>query len=152
MQESSLQSCEHREFGVFVTHERNSEMLVNRYFRKISTKSKDPSIAHQHLQKRCITQTISNRLVEKEETRRRVVVTGVGIVSPVGCSAQSAWKNIQNGMCGIKQLKGPAFETLPCKIAAKINEDDLKLNEKFSKSELRSLAPATAYALIAGTD
>lgn len=83
-------------------------------------------------------------------TKRRVVVTGLGVVSPVGCNVQTAWKNILSGFCGIKQLNDPVYQSLPCKIAAKIPEEDLKLDEHFSKSDLRALAPATAYALIAG--
>lgn len=79
---------------------------------------------------------------------RRVVVTGLGVVSPVGCNVQTAWTNILTGFCGITRLTDTAYDNLPCKIAAKIL--DLKLEEHLSKSELRSIAPATAYALIAG--
>lgn len=84
------------------------------------------------------------------ESRRRVVVTGCGVVSPVGCSVDVAWTNILNGFCGIQKLTGDVYSALPCKIAAKIGEDDLKLDDHFTTSELRALAPATAYALIAG--
>lgn len=85
----------------------------------------------------------------EQNQRRRVVVTGVGIVSPIGCSVETAWKNVLNKVCGIKKLPA-AYDSLPCKIAAKIDENELKLNERFSKSELRSLSLATAYSLIAG--
>ena len=34
-------------------------------------------------------------------SRRRVVVTGMGIVSPVGSTVESAWKNIVAGKSGI---------------------------------------------------
>lgn len=83
--------------------------------------------------------------------KRRVVVTGIGVVSPIGCDIPTAWNNILNGNCGIKSLDGPQYESLPCKIAAKISEEDLKLSEHFSNSELRSLAKTSAYALIAGS-
>lgn len=86
----------------------------------------------------------------QSESRRRVVVTGCGVVSPVGCSVDIAWTNILNGFCGIRKLTDDVYGTLPCKIAAKIAEDDLKLEDHFTKSELRALAPATAFALIAG--
>ncbi|XP_055305498.1 3-oxoacyl-[acyl-carrier-protein] synthase, mitochondrial [Sitodiplosis mosellana] len=81
--------------------------------------------------------------------RRRVVVTGVGLVSPVGCTVKSAWRNILNGFCGVKKLHDREYDSLPCKIAAKIDEEDLKLHEHFSKTELRAIAPATQLALIA---
>lgn len=81
---------------------------------------------------------------------RRVVVTGLGVISPIGCTTPIAWQNILNGECGIKQLTDKAYETLPCKIAAKIDKNELKLDDNFTKSELRSHAPATIYALLAG--
>lgn len=84
------------------------------------------------------------------ESHRRVVVTGCGVVSPVGCSVDVAWTNILSGFCGIRKLPDDVYGTLPCKIAAKIAPDDLKLDDHFTKSDLRALAPATAYALIAG--
>jgi 3-oxoacyl-[acyl-carrier-protein] synthase II len=37
-------------------------------------------------------------------TKRRVVVTGIGIVSPVGNDLDSAWKNIVNGVSGIDRI------------------------------------------------
>lgn len=99
-----------------------------------------------HKQISCYS-TASN---ERNESRCRVVVTGCGVVSPIGCSVDIAWTNILNGLCGIRKLTDDVYSMLPCKIAAKIAEDDLKLEQFFTKSELRSLAPATAYALIAG--
>lgn len=81
---------------------------------------------------------------------RRVVVTGLGVISPVGCNVPTAWNNVLSGFCGISRLTDPAYDTLPCKIAAKIRESDLKLEDHFSKSELRAIAPATAFALLAG--
>ena len=35
---------------------------------------------------------------------KRVVVTGMGIVSPVGTGVEYAWKNIVNGVSGIKKI------------------------------------------------
>lgn len=86
----------------------------------------------------------------RKASKRRVVVTGLGVVSPVGCDTKTAWNNILSGSCGIKKLSDSAYETLPCKVAAKISDEELKLDKHFSKSDLRALAPATAYALIAG--
>ena len=37
-------------------------------------------------------------------TRRRVVITGLGIVSPVGNSIPEAWDNIVNGRSGISEI------------------------------------------------
>lgn len=92
-----------------------------------------------------------NSQSEEEASRRRVVVTGIGVVSPVGCDAKSAWKNVLDGYCGINALDDPKYKSLPCRIAAKIDDQELKLAEHFAKSELRSMATATSYALIAGS-
>lgn len=81
--------------------------------------------------------------------RRRVVVTGCGVISPIGCDTATAWNSILNCSCGIRMLDSK-YESLPCKIAAKISEEDLNLAAHFSRSELRSLAKTTVYALMAG--
>lgn len=88
---------------------------------------------------------------EQYVPRRRIVVTGVGVVSPIGCDTATAWNSILNGSCGIKLLDSKQYESLPCKIAAKISEENLNLTAHFSKSELRSFAKTTVYALIAGS-
>ncbi|MFQ5957456.1 MAG: beta-ketoacyl synthase N-terminal-like domain-containing protein, partial [Candidatus Brocadiales bacterium] len=35
---------------------------------------------------------------------KRVVVTGMGIISPVGVGKESFWENLQNGVSGIKPV------------------------------------------------
>ncbi|MDP6892215.1 MAG: beta-ketoacyl synthase N-terminal-like domain-containing protein [Verrucomicrobiota bacterium] len=42
-------------------------------------------------------------------SRKRIVVTGVGVVSPVGQGIDSFWRNITAGECGINQIS--AFDT-----------------------------------------
>lgn len=37
-------------------------------------------------------------------TARRVVVTGLGLTSPIGCTVNSAWNNLLSGKCGVKSL------------------------------------------------
>lgn len=83
--------------------------------------------------------------------RKRVVVTGIGVLSPIGNNLKESWKNIINGKCGIDKLNSPEYENIPCKVAGYIKENctKFKLENHFSKSELRSISPATAYALIA---
>ena len=48
---------------------------------------------------------------------RRVVITGMGIVSPVGTGIEHAWKNILAGKSGISKLESEEFADLPCQIA-----------------------------------
>ena len=35
---------------------------------------------------------------------KRVVITGMGIVSPVGTGIEYAWKNIVNGVSGVRKI------------------------------------------------
>lgn len=83
---------------------------------------------------------------------RRVVVTGIGIISPIGCNVKTAWNNLINGECGIKKLIDPAYEKLPCTIAAQIPDSMLDVGQHFSKSELKAMSKSTSYALIAAKE
>lgn len=81
---------------------------------------------------------------------KRVVVTGLGIVSPVGLTKQSAWTSIKQGKACVTKLSEPEYSKLPCKIAARI--EDLDLTTVFSQSKLRTISRATAFALIASKE
>uniref|UniRef100_A0AAG5CVB4 beta-ketoacyl-[acyl-carrier-protein] synthase I n=1 Tax=Anopheles atroparvus TaxID=41427 RepID=A0AAG5CVB4_ANOAO len=84
--------------------------------------------------------------------RRRVVITGLGVVSPVGCSVDTAWRTILAGQSKIGHLVGDSYEKLPCRVAATIDKDDIDLEKCFSKTELKTMARATAFALIAAKE
>lgn len=83
--------------------------------------------------------------------QRRVVVTGMGVLSPLGITLGQSWENIVAGNKGISKLLDPAFEKLPCRVAGLVKEDGrpFDLTKRFPKSALKSMGPATAYALIA---
>lgn len=86
-------------------------------------------------------------------TARRVVVTGLGLTSPIGCTVQEAWKNLLNSKCGIKRLVSADYANLPCRIAAFIDKPkDLDLEKHFSKSEMKAMSPATCLAMIAAKE
>lgn len=86
--------------------------------------------------------------------QRRVVVTGIGVLSPVGNNLREAWQNIIQGKIGIKKLEGEEYLNLPCRVGGFLEENGAKFNlsNYFSKSELRSISPATAYALYASRE
>ena len=48
---------------------------------------------------------------------KRVVITGMGIVSPVGCGIEHAWKNILDGRSGVRKIDDFDVSDLPCQIA-----------------------------------
>ena len=36
--------------------------------------------------------------------RRRIVITGLGVVSPVGNTVEETWESVKNGKCGIGNI------------------------------------------------
>lgn len=66
---------------------------------------------------------------------RRVVVTGLGLVTPVGVGVKSAWNNIVNGKCGVISLANTeGYEKLPVRIAARVPEGPIDQGQ-FTASE-----------------
>ncbi len=57
-------------------------------------------------------------------TKRRVVVTGMGILSPVGLTLEENWSNIKNGVSGIGLIEGFDTSDYPCKIAGNVKNFD----------------------------
>ncbi|MFD1038445.1 beta-ketoacyl-ACP synthase II [Virgibacillus byunsanensis] len=54
--------------------------------------------------------------------KRRVVVTGTGVVSPLGNDVETLWDNIKKGSSGIKQLESEEYNEINTKIAGYIND------------------------------
>ena len=50
----------------------------------------------------------------------RVVITGVGVVSPVGIGKDAFWRNLIEGRTGIGFLKSASHDRGPCRLAAEI--------------------------------
>jgi len=55
---------------------------------------------------------------------RRVVVTGLGMVTPLGCGVEATWSNILAGKSGAVRIADFEVEDLACKIAARIPRGD----------------------------
>lgn len=58
-------------------------------------------------------------------SKRRVVVTGMGMVSPLGNDLASSWDGIINGRSGIGPVKGFDASTYPTRIAGEIRDFDV---------------------------
>jgi 3-oxoacyl-[acyl-carrier-protein] synthase II len=55
---------------------------------------------------------------------RRVVVTGLGIVSPLGCGIEPNWQRIRNGQSGARKIETFDVSDLPCQIACVVPRGD----------------------------
>ncbi len=54
---------------------------------------------------------------------RRVVVTGIGMITPVGPDVKSSWDSIVSGRSGIKEIKNFDTTNLSCKVAGTVGSD-----------------------------
>ncbi|WP_153115665.1 beta-ketoacyl-ACP synthase II [Rhodocyclus tenuis] len=81
-------------------------------------------------------------------TRRRVVITGLGIVSPVGNSVDEAWQNIVAGRSGIDHIKSFDTANFPVKIAGEVKGFDV--SEYIAPKDARRMDTFIHYGLAAG--
>ena len=51
---------------------------------------------------------------------REVVVTGIGLVTPLGLGHEVNWKRLINGYSGIRKIETFDTDDLPCKIAGQV--------------------------------
>ena len=58
--------------------------------------------------------------------RRRVVVTGKGVVTPLGTGVGRFWTALKNGECGIRQVQSFSTEELYITIAGEVPDFDPK--------------------------
>jgi 3-oxoacyl-[acyl-carrier-protein] synthase II len=79
--------------------------------------------------------------------KRRVVVTGVGAVTPLGSNVETTWSNIKNGVSGVKPLTRVNADEYPAKVAAEIT--DFNVEEFIDKKEARKMDRFTHYAVAA---
>jgi len=57
-------------------------------------------------------------------SERRVVVTGLGCASPLGLDADTVWKNILAGKCGVGRVSAFDISAYDCQIAAEVQGFD----------------------------
>lgn len=80
-------------------------------------------------------------------TKRRVVVTGVGAVTPLGNDIETTWSGIKEGKSGVGMLTRLDADLFAAKVAAEVKDFDI---EKYiSKKDARKMDRFTHYALAA---
>ncbi|KAF6144964.1 hypothetical protein GIB67_013315 [Kingdonia uniflora] len=126
---------------------RRSHLQISRFYRSISTSPTQPFGPPPPI------------------SRRRVVITGLGMVTPLGCGVETTWKKLIQGSCGIRAIseddlkmdqfdpktRAYAFEQLTSKVAATVPCGNAfgEFNEVvwLNSKENRSIARFIAYAL-----
>lgn len=80
---------------------------------------------------------------------RRVVITGMGVISPVGNDVDTYWNNLLDGVCGIDFIKSFPTDDLPVKIAGEVkdfNPADYEIETPFARKQDRFTVFAVAAA------
>jgi len=80
---------------------------------------------------------------------RRVVITGVGAITPVGNSAQESFEGLINGISGTSKISRFDTTGFKCKIAAEVKNFKLDFVEK---KEIKKMDLFTQYALAASVE
>ena len=81
-------------------------------------------------------------------SKRRVVITGLGCVSPVGNSVEETWNSVKNGKCGVTNITLFDSSRLPVKVAAEVKDFDITKYGIDSKAT-RKMARFSKFCLAA---
>lgn len=80
---------------------------------------------------------------------RRVVVTGTGVITPVGNDVKTYWKNLLDGVCGIDFIRAFPTDDLPVKVAGEVkdfNPAEYGIEPPFARKQDRFTLFAVAAA------
>ncbi|NMD70798.1 beta-ketoacyl-ACP synthase II [Bacillus sp. DNRA2] len=81
--------------------------------------------------------------------KRRVVVTGVGAVTPLGNDVETTWKNLIAGVSGVGPLTRLDADQYPAKVAAELK--DFNIEAFIEKKDARKMDRFTQYAVAAAS-
>ena len=81
------------------------------------------------------------------ETKKRVVVTGRGVISPIGSSVSDYWEGLCNGASGVRKITEFDSSGASCQIAGLVTDFDS--GEHFSHREKKRYERFTQFGLVA---
>lgn len=82
-------------------------------------------------------------------SKRRVVITGLGLLSPVGNNVTESWNNIIQGKSGVKPITSFDISEFETKFAATV---DIRIDDFLDKKEIRRTDPFIQYGLVASKE
>ena len=85
---------------------------------------------------------------------RRVVVTGLGLVTPLGSGVEPVWRRLVDGRSGLRAIQGFDTSDLPSKIAGQVPhgetaDGNLDLDDHVTPQERRRIDPFIIFGLVA---
>jgi len=81
---------------------------------------------------------------------RRVVITGLGCITPIGNNVEEFWKGIEDGKCGIDEIT--AFDTAEHKVHLAGEVKNFIPEEYIDKKEVKRIDRFTQFALVAAKE
>jgi len=83
-------------------------------------------------------------------TKRRVVVTGLGAITPVGLTVKESWESILAGKSGIETITAFEVSSFPSQIGGTVKNFDV--NQYLSSKEAKKMDPFIHYGIAAGVE
>ncbi|MCY8549008.1 beta-ketoacyl-ACP synthase II [Bacillus haynesii] len=77
---------------------------------------------------------------------KRVVITGLGALSPLGNDVKTSWNNAVNGVSGVGPITRVNADEYPAKVAAELK--NFKIEDYMDKKEARKMDRFTQYAVV----
>ncbi len=82
--------------------------------------------------------------------KRRVVVTGMGAITPIGNTVPEFWENLKNGMVGIREIT--KFDTADFKVKLAAEVKGFNPTERMDKKASRRMESFSQYAVAAAKE
>ena len=82
--------------------------------------------------------------------KKRVVITGLGAVTPLGNNVDTFWNNVKSGVCGIDFIKSFDTENFKSKLAAEVK--DFSPEKFLDKREVRRLDKFSQFAMVSAEE
>eukprot|EP00741_Cyanophora_paradoxa_P024328 tig00000053_g23493.t1 len=90
------------------------------------------------------------------QPQRRVVVTGIGLVTPLGVGVERVWSRLTAGETAVRALAGDAFAQFPSKVAAQVprgkGDGEFDVDKYVGADEQRKTSPFIDFALAAAEE
>ena len=85
-------------------------------------------------------------------TKRRVVITGLGAVTPVGIGVDKFWNSLLEGKSGVSLIENINTELHTVKIAAEIKKEDFNPENYMTSKEANRMDRYTQFAMVAADE
>ena len=81
---------------------------------------------------------------------RRVVITGLGAITPIGNNVEEFWKAIKNGECGIDEIKSFDVSNFKVKLGAEVK--NFNSEDHFDRREAKRMDRFSHFAVVASRE